>query len=101
MSEVLSFANTSYDPATQYHLIQDLLYKGVYEVEFTKLNGELRKMPCTLHRDWLPEKAVAELHSTKLLDHETMSVWCTDKQAWRSFKTMRVISLKELENATK
>ena len=64
-------------------------------------------MPCTLHEDIVP-KVAEPVHESntdnpvdfpkpkkeKRHDPETMSVWCTDKQSWRSFKTMRVISVK-------
>ena len=95
----INFSGTSYDAHTQYKLIQAELATGVFLVEFTKLDGELRTMPCTLHKDWMPAEAIKEHHSTKLFDPETMSVWCTDKQAWRSFKTMRVNSIKEMNRA--
>ena len=95
---MIDFAGTSYDAETQYKIIQDVLHNGVFLVEFTKINGELRTMPCTLHKDWMPSEAIKEHHSTRLHDPETMSVWCTDKQAWRSFKTMRVISVKPVSN---
>jgi hypothetical protein len=95
---MIDFAGTSYDAETQYKMIQDVLHNGVFLVEFTKINGELRTMPCTLHKDWMSSEAIKEHHSTRLYDPETMSVWCTDKQAWRSFKTMRVISIKAASN---
>jgi hypothetical protein len=94
----IDFAGTSHDSPTQYNLIKNALYTGVFNVEFTKLNGELRTMPCTLHKDWMPAEAIKEHHQTRLLDYETVSVWCTDKQAWRSFKTMNVISVKAVDN---
>jgi hypothetical protein len=46
----------------------------------------------------MPSEAIKEYHSTKPFDPETISVWCTDKQAWRAFKTMRVISIKPKAN---
>jgi hypothetical protein len=94
----LNFAGTSFDADTQYKMIQNVLHEGVFNVEFTKLNGELRVMPCTLHKDWMPSEAIREHHQTRLYDPETISVWCTEKQAWRSFKTMRVITIKECKN---
>ena len=91
----LNFAGTSFDTETQYKMINDLLRTGVFDVEFTKLDGEVRVMPCTLSADIVPS-APADLSKSKKekkFDPETMSVWCTDKQSWRSFKTMRVISV--------
>lgn len=97
----LNFAGTSFDSETQFHMIKDFLHEGVMTVEFTKVNGELRTMNCTLHKDWMPTEAIREYHQTRLHDPETIAVWDVDKQAWRSFKTMRVISIKEKANDEK
>ena len=66
-------------------------------LEFKKKDGTLRTMPCTLDSNFMPIPAVNEFHQTRLLDFETMTVWCEDKQAWRAFKTMNVISIKVAE----
>ncbi len=97
---MINFAGTSHTPETQYKIVQDALYQGVCEVEFTKVNGEHRVMKCTLHKDWMPSKAIGEHHQTRLLDFETIPVWDTDKQEWRSFKTMRVITVKIIDHGT-
>ena len=62
-------------------------------VTFTKIDGTERTMPCTTDPSLMPEFAISEHHQTRLFNPETMSVWCTDKQAWRSFKTMNVTSV--------
>ena len=97
---MIDFAGTMNEPETQYHIIKDLLAQGVCEVEFTKVSGEHRVMKCTLHKDWMPPKAIVEHHQTRLLDFETIPVWDTDKQEWRSFKTMRVITVKIIDHGT-
>ena len=84
---MIDFAGTSNPVETQYQIVKDILYQGVCEVEFTKVNGEHRIMKCTLHKDWI-------------LDLETIPVWDTDKQEWRSFKTMRVITVKLIDHGT-
>lgn len=96
---MIDFAGTMHEAADQYKLIKDVLYTGVCEIEFTKVTGELRVMKCTLHKDWMSSAAIIENHQTRLLDFETIAVWDTDKQAWRSFKTMNVISIKVIQNA--
>jgi len=103
----LDFKNTRNDTETQYKMINKLLRTGVFNVEFTKLNGEIRVMPCTLDPLVVPTTPVpineanidnsANTKKEKQHDPETMSVWCTDKQSWRSFKTMRVISIKAMQ----
>jgi hypothetical protein len=70
--------------------IRMMLGNGVCEVTFTKLNGELRTMPCTLDSSLLPPVALREHHSTKIYKPETLSVWCVDKQEWRAFRVANV-----------
>ena len=70
--------------------IRDLLAHGVSEVTFTKLNGELRTMPCTLDSTLLPPQSLKEHHETRLYKPETLSVWCVDKAEWRSFRVANV-----------
>jgi hypothetical protein len=75
--------------------IVSLLEQGIYTVTFTKVNGELRHMPCTLKADLLP-KLVAESNDTKQkkINLDNLSVWCTDKNEWRSFKIANVVEVK-------
>ena len=70
--------------------IRELLYKGVYEVTFTKVNGEIRTMPCTLDSTLLPPQPLKEFHETRVYKPETLSVWCLDKMEWRSFRVANV-----------
>ena len=67
--------------------IVETLKNGICTVTFTKVNGELREMPCTLKEGIVP---VYERKTPvkEAVDKEsaTLSVWCTDKNAWRSFR---------------
>ena len=72
------------------HEIRSLLATGLCEVTFTKVNGEERVMPCTLASNLLPPKQLKEFHETRLYKPETLSVWCTDKREWRSFRVANV-----------
>lgn len=75
-------------------ILRGILNKYVCEVRFTKLDGTERTMPCTLKREALPAEYVADgYHKTKLVNTETMSVFCTDKNAWRSFRIENVKSI--------
>ena len=76
--------------------IRDLLAHGVCEVTFTKLNGELRTMPCTLDSTLLPPQPLKEFHETRLYKPETLSVWCVDKSEWRSFRVANVTRIVQL-----
>lgn len=61
-------------------------------VKFTKVNGEVREMPCTLREDIVP-KYEHKTERSKEPNEKVLSVWCTDVNAWRSF---RVDSVQEL-----
>ena len=83
--------------------LQELLHTGECEIEFTKVNGEVRKMPCTLNEALLPPPPVHFTNTDNPIDFpapkkekkvnpEVMSVWCLDKKEWRSFRITNVIS---------
>jgi hypothetical protein len=74
--------------------IVEALKGNVCEVTFTKVNGEVRTMPCTLREDLVPKyerKTPVKEATTK--ESATLSVWCTDKAAWRSFRVDSVTEL--------
>jgi hypothetical protein len=78
--------------------LRHLLYEHDCEVTFTKVNGEVRTMPCTLRREALPPQALNEFHKTRAYKPETLSVWCIDKQEWRSFRVANVTEIRILGN---
>ena len=55
-------------------------------VEFTKVNGEKRTMPCTLNPAFMPAQPVVEGKVARKTNDNVISVWCLDKAAWRSFR---------------
>ena len=59
-------------------------------VTFTKVNGEIRVMPCTLKEDIIPK---VEHKGTKKPNEYVVSVWCLDKKDWRSFRVDNVVDL--------
>jgi hypothetical protein len=87
--------------------LSDLLHTGECVVEFTKVNGEVRSMPCTLKAEFIPDPIPAP-HFTntdnpidfptpkreKKVNPDIMNVWCLDKKEWRSFRIANVISAK-------
>lgn len=71
------------------------LHAGPCVVTFTKVNGEKRVMPCTLQASLLPvaptiKEVVKEGRKENL---DTIRVFCTDKQEWRSFRVDSVIDI--------
>ena len=87
---------TTEDVDTRNREIRDLLAHGVSEITFTKINGEIRTMPCTLDNTLLPPQPLREFHETRLYKPETLSVWCVDKSEWRSFRVANVTRIVQL-----
>jgi hypothetical protein len=79
---------------TKEELLETLRYKEC-EITFTKVNGEVRTMPCTLRADIVPayERKTPVKEATDK-EKATISVWCTDKGAWRSFRVDSVTDIK-------
>jgi len=69
-----------------------MLQSGICPVTFTKVNGELRTMPCTLKSELLPIIDTQNIQEgkTRKTNINNLSVWCTDKNEWRSFKIANV-----------
>ena len=63
--------------------LTEQLQNNVVVVEFTKKNGEFRKMSCTLKPDMIPTVPVSE--STRKQPTTNCSVWDVEAQGWRSF----------------
>ena len=85
-------------------MLTEALGKGISEITFTKVDGTLRTMPCTLDATILPPAPVHETNTDNPVDFPkvkkfnptVMSVFCTDKQEWRSFRVENVISVVSL-----
>lgn len=81
------------------------LREGVVNVEFTKVDGEHRVMPCTLQESFLPPAPVHYTNTDNPIDFpatpkkerkvnpDIVRAFCTDKQEWRSFRIDSVISI--------
>lgn len=80
-----------------FETLVDQLKSAVYEVTFTKVNGEKRVMPCTLVSDYLPEADVTKTHNDKEVNKAVIRAFAIDKQAWRSFKVENVISTERVD----
>ncbi len=79
-------------------MIYDQLRNSICEVTFTKVNGEKRVMPCTLKSGVVPPTKVSQLREAKKTNDDVISVWCTDKKEWRSFKIGNFISIRKLDD---
>lgn len=78
--------------------ILQTLREGICEVTFIKVNGEARIMPCTLREDLLPTPEQKSVTFDVLRERkgDAISVWCTDAQAWRSFKLSKLTGIRRL-----
>lgn len=79
--------------------IKHLLEANDCEVTFTKVDGTLRVMPCTLKASAIPLKPVelgSKSNEKRLKSLDVISVWCLDKNEWRAFKTANVKKVKIL-----
>ena len=82
--------------------LRTLLLENECVVEFTKVNGETRSMPCTLKAEFIPDPIPHSSNTDNPVDFpkvkkenlNVMNVWCTDKKEWRSFRIANVISAK-------
>jgi len=74
-----------------------LLEKGACEITFTKVDGTERTMPCTLAAELLPKIDIVEDRKVpRKLNTDTLRVFVTDIQQWRSFRIENLISAKLL-----
>lgn len=69
------------------------LEKNIMQIEFTKVNGELRVMHCTLDEMYTPET----FSENKKNNDEVLPVWDIDIGAWRSFRLDSVNKISILE----
>ena len=77
----------------------EMLHKEVVEVTFLKLDGEERKMPCTLIPSFLPPaKKDDPLTQKKVreISDKVVAVWAIESKGFRSFRYDRVTNVKVL-----
>jgi hypothetical protein len=75
--------------------MQKLLQESVCKVSFTKQDGTVRDMVCTLMESIIVphEKKTDRVKTEK---EDIIAVWDTEKNAWRSFKISSIISFSPL-----
>lgn len=79
--------------------LSELLRTGECVVEFTKVDGTVRSMSCTLSDALIPPAlpkvlADGEVAKVKKPNPDVFSVWCLEKKEWRSFRFANLISAK-------
>lgn len=73
------------------------LHNNICFVHFTKKDGTLRSMRCTLRPNLLPAQTDLEEHIQRKQSTESISVWDLEVKGWRSFLIDSVIEFKVLE----
>ena len=103
VTEIYFGGDGVFDAEERKNMINEMLHDNICEVTFTKVNGEQRVMPCTLNPLVVPPTpepkvlAEGEVAKVKKPNPDTMSVWCTDKGEWRSFRIVNVTNVKVLK----
>ena len=73
--------------------IKDILKQHILNVVFTKRDGTIRKMDCTLRENYLPIQETPYTGYSKPDNLDTVAVWDVKNEAWRSFRLDSVISI--------
>ena len=71
-------------------LIRSTLKLNICKVKFTKTNGDVRDMVCTLRDDIVvPHEKKTE--RVKEVNEDVLAVWDCEKNSWRSFRFDSII----------
>lgn len=79
--------------------IKEMLESGqVIHVEFTKKNGETRKMNCTTNLDLIPECMHPSEDRMSYIKEDVIRAYDIDVHGWRSFRvdSVNILESKEL-----
>lgn len=90
---------TKFMTAEEVDVLAEVLRKFVIDVEFQKTNGDMRKMRCTKIPSFIDARLTAQFpDGLPVVEHhkkpnpDVVSVWDTEKDAWRSFRKDSVIT---------
>lgn len=90
---ILEFVDSDIPQDARRQAILHVLHEQECVIEFTKVNGEVRKLACTLRADLMP--VVGQVLAEDIVDvpnnSGVITVWSTEHQAWRAMRTMNVI----------
>ena len=78
--------------------IEMSLKRGKFLVDFTKVNGDQRKLLCTLSQKFMPrtEFNISRATAKRQQNTETLSVWDLESESWKSFRINSVKSLEQV-----
>ena len=70
--------------------IREAARAGVITVQFTKKDGSLREMRCSLHEKYLPP-LMGDAETTTKDNPDILAVWDIEVNGWRSFRIDSVL----------
>ena len=75
--------------------LKEHLSKSFAEITFTKSDGSIREMRCTLMSEYLPQKQIEEnvRHVPRKENDNVLAVWDLDNQDWRSFRMNAITNI--------
>lgn len=73
--------------------IKEKLRQGSVTVEFTKADGTVRKMICTLQEHVIPPAEPKKTERVKKENDDVLAVWDLEAQGWRSFRFDSILSV--------
>lgn len=71
--------------------IVEELRKGIVDLQFKKVNGDLRNMEATLSEDLIPVSDIPEEGKERKTNAEIVVVYDLEVNGWRSFRTENLI----------
>lgn len=74
--------------------LKTTLLGGVCDVRFTKVDGTIREMRCTLKSDLVP--ATESSDKERKVNESVLPVWDLDKEGWRSFRVDSVLDVQSV-----
>lgn len=73
--------------------IKNKLLQGQVTVNFTKTDGTVRKMICTLQEGAIPQGEAKKTDRVKKENDDVLAVWDLEAQGWRSFRFDSILSV--------
>jgi hypothetical protein len=77
--------------------IREAARAGVISVQFTKKDGSLREMRCSLQEQYLPP-LMGDAETTTKDNPDVLAVWDIEVKGWRSFRIDSVLIMEPIND---
>jgi hypothetical protein len=77
--------------------IREAARAGVIDVQFTKKDGSLREMRCSLQEQYLPS-LMGDTETTTKDNPDVLAVWDLEAKGWRSFRIDSVLIMETIND---